>query len=132
MNGSDPQRNREDSHVIAYWPRDLHPRLRTVYLDRSGFRFSLHHVGAGNAVARVFRKGADIKVGDPTFDFAYVIRASDERRIRTPFADEVLSRIRSAQRSERFSVQDGGGGDRGSRPVDALRRADEPYARPAP
>jgi hypothetical protein len=56
-------------------------RLRAAYLNPEGFRFHVYKGGFFSQIPTLF--GAqDVQVGDPAFDQAFIVKASDEEKIR--------------------------------------------------
>lgn len=65
-------------------------RMRAPYISRGAFKFSIEHAGPADALARVFGRDRDIKIGDAIFDFAYQVHGNDEKLVRTLLADPVF------------------------------------------
>ena len=76
-------------------------RLRAPYVNPEGFRFHVYREAACGDLSTLLG-GQDVRVGEPSFDAAFVVKANDEARIRellTPaLRDQLLAH-------PRFSLQ---------------------------
>src|SRR3954466_1606815 len=61
-------------------------RMRAPFVNRDGFRFTVTRAGILSPIARALGF-QDVQVGDPAFDEAFVVKSSDEPRVRTFLAD---------------------------------------------
>ncbi|MCC7495449.1 MAG: hypothetical protein IT204_24075 [Fimbriimonadaceae bacterium] len=80
-------------------------RLRAPYVNPEGFRFSIQRAGLLTGVAKWFGM-QDLEIGDPGFDEGYVIKGTDEQRVRQLFANANLRALVAAQPDLVLSVQD--------------------------
>ncbi len=80
-------------------------RMRAPYVNADGFRFSISRRSVFTGIA-TFLGMQDIAVGDPQFDHDFVIKATDEGRLRTLFASPRLRELVEAQRNIHLSVKD--------------------------
>src|SRR5689334_7784195 len=69
-------------------------RLRAPYVNRDGFRFRISRRHLFTCIGELF--GAqDIEIGEPKFDDDFVIKANDESKVRTLFAEPRLRELLS-------------------------------------
>jgi hypothetical protein len=89
-------------------------RIRAPYVNADGFRFHVFrkHFFSGVAEWAGFQ---DVSIGDPLFDDAFVIRGTDESKLRRLFAAPRLRELLLAQPSIAFRVLDDDGRLFGSR-----------------
>jgi hypothetical protein len=80
-------------------------RLRAPFVNRDGFRFTITRAGIFNPIARALGF-QDVEVGDPAFDEAFVVKTSDEARVRTFLADPDLRTKLALQPTLTLSVLD--------------------------
>ena len=80
-------------------------RMRAPYVNPDGFRFSISRRSIFTGLA-TFLGMQDIAIGDPQFDEAFVIKGTDEGRVRTLFSSSRLRELVDAQRNIHLSVKD--------------------------
>lgn len=81
-------------------------RLRAPYINPDGFRFSISRAGFFNDIAE--RIGLhDVRVGVEPFDDEFVIKGTDEDKLKALFANARIRDLISAQKDIHFSVKDG-------------------------
>src|SRR5438874_2079434 len=80
-------------------------RLRAPYVNRDSFRFAITRAGMFNALAHKLGF-QDVEIGDEVFDKAFVIKTSDEARVRTFLADPQLCRQMLLQPTLTLTVLD--------------------------
>ena len=80
-------------------------RLRAPYVNRDGFRFTITRAGVFSPIARLLGF-QDVEIGDTAFDEAFVVKSSDEPRVRTFLADPDLRAKLALQPSLTLSVLD--------------------------
>ena len=80
-------------------------RMRSPFVNREAFRFTITRAGIFSPIARVLGF-QDVEVGDPAFDKAFVIKTNDEPRVRTLLADADLRAKLALQPSLTLSVLD--------------------------
>ena len=86
-------------------------RMRDRYLKEHGFGFTVYRAGLFTPLGKLL--GAqNIASGYAQFDRAFVIRASDESKVRALFANDEIRRLISAQPTIRFEAKDGQRGRR--------------------
>lgn len=66
-------------------------RMRTPFVNPSAFRFRIYKEGFFSSIGKALG-GQDIEVGDPDFDGSFIIKGTDEERVRLLFQNQ---RIRS-------------------------------------
>jgi hypothetical protein len=96
-------------------------RMRAPYINPEGFRFTIYRKGLLSDLGKLLGM-QDIEVGDPEFDEAFIIKASDEGRVRELFADPKLRQMIRDQPEIRLEVKDSEGwfGPRFPEDVDEL------------
>jgi hypothetical protein len=83
-------------------------RMRAPYVNPEGFRFTIYRKGIFSELGKLLGM-QDIEVGDPDFDEAFIIKGSDEFRVRDLFADPQIRQIIQAQPKIRLEVKDSEG-----------------------
>jgi hypothetical protein len=80
-------------------------RLRAPYINPDGFRFEIHRRGIFTPVAKFF--GAqDVEIGIEPFDHDFVIKGTDENKVRRLFANRELRALIEAQPHIQLAVKD--------------------------
>lgn len=96
--------------------RDLRPaartevvytRFRAPYVNADGFRFEIRHQTLLDTFTHLVGM-QDVEVGDPEVDRAFVIRASDERKVRRLLASDTLRRYLKSEPGLHLFVRDSG------------------------
>src|SRR5687767_4161231 len=80
-------------------------RMRAPYVNPDGFRFTVYRKSVFSGVA-TFLGMQDIDIGDPEFDHDFVIKGTDEGRVRTLFSSPSLRQLINAQRNIHLTVKD--------------------------
>ena len=80
-------------------------RMRAPYVNPDGFRFRVYRRGMFSEIAKVFGM-QDVEVGQPGFDEEFVIKGTDENRLRQLFANPKIRELIEAQKDIDFSVKD--------------------------
>jgi hypothetical protein len=80
-------------------------RMRAPFVNGDGFRFTITRAGIFSPIARMLGF-QDVELGDAAFDKAFVIKSSDEPRVRTFLADADLRAKLALQPSLTLSVLD--------------------------
>ncbi len=88
----------EHSHVT-------YTRLRAPFVNKGGFRFSVHRKHLFSPLGRLLGM-QDITVGHRAFDEAFVLKGNDERQVRRLFSHEPLRRAIEAQPQVSLAVRD--------------------------
>ncbi|WP_074304403.1 DUF3137 domain-containing protein [Singulisphaera sp. GP187] len=80
-------------------------RMRAPYVNPEGLRFTLYRKGLFSELGKLLGM-QDIEVGDPEFDEAFIVKGTDEFKVRELFADPQIQRLALAQPTIRLSVKD--------------------------
>jgi hypothetical protein len=80
-------------------------RMRAPFVNADGFRFTVYRKSIFTAIGKLFGM-QDVEVGFPSFDDNFVIKGTDEFKLRRLFANEELRRLIDAQPSIRFGVRE--------------------------
>jgi len=80
-------------------------RMRAPYVNPDGFRFTVYRRSIFSGIA-TFLGMQDIDIGAPEFDDDFVIKGTDEGRVRTLFSSPRLRELIDAQRNIHLSVKD--------------------------
>jgi hypothetical protein len=97
-------------------------RMRAPYVNADGFRFKVYRKGLFSGLAKTLGM-QDVEVGEPGFDRDFIIKGSDESRLRALFAEPKVRNLIQAQPQIRLEVVDDEGwfGARFPEGVDELR-----------
>ena len=79
--------------------------MRAPYVNPDGFRFTIYSKGLLSELGKLLGM-QDIEVGDPEFDEAFIVKGTDEARVRDLFADPEVRSLMLAQRQVHLSVKD--------------------------
>ena len=80
-------------------------RMRAPYQNPSSFRFTIYRKGFFSGLGKLLGM-QDIEVGHPEFDEAFIIKGSDESRVRDLLDDPGLRALLEAQPRLYLSVKD--------------------------
>lgn len=80
-------------------------RMRAPYVNPDGFRFRVYRRGVFSDIAKAFGM-QDFEVGQPGFDENFIIKGTDENRLRQLFANPKIRELIEAQKDIDFSVKD--------------------------
>jgi hypothetical protein len=83
-------------------------RLRAPYVNPEAFRFSVTRKGIFSGLGKLFH-AQDIEIGEPKFDEAFVIKGTDENRVKALFADPEVRRLLEALPNVSLHVIDSDG-----------------------
>ena len=83
-------------------------RMRVPYVNPDGFKFSISRRGFFSDVAKFFGM-QDIEIGDESFDAAFIIKASDEFKVKQLLENATIRALLNAQKSIQFKVVDDDG-----------------------
>jgi hypothetical protein len=92
-------------------------RMRAPYVNPDGLRFTVYRKGMFSELGKLLGM-QDIEVGDPEFDEAFIVKGTDEARVRELFADPEVRALMLAQPQIRLEVKDGVGWFGPAFPVD--------------
>ena len=82
-----------------------HTRLRAPYVNPDQFRFTIHRRGFFTEIAKYFGS-QDVSIGHEDFDHDFVIKGTDERKVRALFDDGKLRALIVAQPKVNLTVKD--------------------------
>lgn len=80
-------------------------QMRAPYVNPDNFRFTIYRRGLFSDIARLFGM-RDIEIGQPDFDRDFIIKGTDETKLRKLFADGKLRELINAQPRIHFEVRD--------------------------
>jgi hypothetical protein len=80
-------------------------RMRAPYVNPGGFRFRVYRKGLFSELAKLLGM-QDIEVGQPAFDEAFIIKGTDEGKLRQLFANPKIRELIEQQKDIDFSVKD--------------------------
>jgi hypothetical protein len=83
----------------------IYTRMRAPYVNPSGFRFTVYRKSLFSGIARKLGM-QDVEVGHQAFDEDFVIKGTDEHRLRELFANDRIRELIAAQPGIHFSVKD--------------------------
>ena len=83
-------------------------RMRAPYVNPEGFRFTVYRKGLFSELGKLLGM-QDIEVGDPEFDEAFVVKGTDEFKVRDLFAAPEVRSLMMAQPQIRLEVKDSEG-----------------------
>jgi hypothetical protein len=95
-----------DTYVVSTGKAAIsYTRMRAPYVNADGFRFTIYRRGFFSDIAK--RLGMhDIEVGDAAFDEAFIIKGTDETRLRSLFSDARLRELVARQPAISLTVKD--------------------------
>jgi hypothetical protein len=80
-------------------------RLRAPYVNKDGFRFTIYRKSIFSGLGKLLGM-QDVEVGRPEFDEAFIIKGTDEKKLRALFANERIRRLIEMQPYIHLSVKD--------------------------
>jgi hypothetical protein len=83
-------------------------RIRAPYVNPDGFRFTIYRKGILSELGKLLGT-QDIEVGDPDFDEPFIIKGTDEFKVRDLFANPEIRQKIQAQPKIRLEVKDSEG-----------------------
>lgn len=83
----------------------LYTRIRAPYVNKDGFRFTIHRKGIFSSLGK-FLGMQDVEVGYPDFDEAFVIKGNDETNLRALFANPRIRQLIEMQPEIELTVKD--------------------------
>jgi hypothetical protein len=112
-----------DTHVVSSGKSHVeYTRMRAPYVNGDGFRFTIYRRGLFSNLGK-WLGGQDIEIFDPEFDEAFIIKGTDEDKVRGLLLNSRLRALISAQPKFHLEVCDDEGWFGASFPegVDELR-----------
>ena len=79
--------------------------MRAPYVNPDGFRFRVYRHGLFSDLGKLLGM-QDVEVGQPAFDEAFIIKGTDEGKLRQLFANPKILELIDAQKDIDFSVKD--------------------------
>ena len=83
----------------------VYTRMRAPYVNPDEFRFTIYRRGVFSDVGRFFGM-QDLEVGDPAFDRDFIVKGTDEARLRSLFSSPRLREVLQRQPAVHLSVKD--------------------------
>ena len=83
-------------------------RMRAPYANADGFRFKIYRRGVFSDLGKLLGM-QDVEIGEPEFDRDYIIKGTDEGRLRQLFGDPALRALIRQQPQMNLSVLDDDG-----------------------
>jgi hypothetical protein len=83
-------------------------RMRAPYVNPEGLRFTVYRKGLFSELGKLLGMQY-IEVGDPEFDEAFIVKGTDEAKVRELMADPEIRSLMLAQPQIRLEVKDGEG-----------------------
>ena len=83
----------------------VYTRMRAPYVNPGGFRFTIYRKGIFSSLGKMLGM-QDIEIGDEAFDRDFIVKSSDEARVRELLSSPRLRELISAQPEIKLSVQD--------------------------
>jgi hypothetical protein len=95
-----------DTYVVSTGKATItYTRMRAPYVNPDGFRFTIYRRGFFSDIAKRFGM-QDVEVGDAAFDEAFIIKGTDETRLRALFSDARLRDLVARQPAISLTVKD--------------------------
>ena len=83
----------------------VYTRMRAPYVNPDGFRFRVYRRGIFSNIGK-FLGMQDVEIGHPEFDRDFIIKGSDEGKLRQLFANPKIRALIEGQKDIDFSVKD--------------------------
>lgn len=83
----------------------VYTRMRAPYVNPDGFRFTIYRRGMFSDIGKFFGM-QDVEVADPAFDRDFIVKGTDEGRLRSLFSSPRLRELLRHQPSMHLSVRD--------------------------
>lgn len=80
-------------------------RMRAPYVNPSAFRFTVYRKGVMSGIGKFFGM-QDVEVGDQSFDEEFIVKSSDESRVRQLLSNAKIRELLAKQKDVQFSVKD--------------------------
>ena len=80
-------------------------RMRAPYVNPDGFRFTVYRKGVFSELAKRFGM-QDVQVGDESFDRDFIIKGTDEGKLRDLFGNPKIRELIAEQPEIHFTVKD--------------------------
>ncbi|NMC72441.1 MAG: DUF3137 domain-containing protein [Myxococcales bacterium] len=83
--------------------------FRAPYVNPEKFRFELYREELAHSIGKLLGM-QDVQIGDPTVDKMFMIKATDEEKLKKLLADEELRKLLATERDLHVVVRDAGQG----------------------
>ena len=83
----------------------VYTRMRAPYVNPDGFRFTIYRRGLFSDIGKWFGM-QDVEIGDETFDRDFIIKGTDESRIRQLFSNPRIRELIALQPQIKLTVHD--------------------------
>jgi hypothetical protein len=80
-------------------------RMRAPFVNPTGFRFTLYRKSIFTGIGKLFGM-QDIEIGDPPFDDGFVVKATNESRVRQLLGVPKIRELISAQKDIKLEIKD--------------------------
>jgi len=80
-------------------------RMRAPFVNPGGFRFDIYRKSVFSSIGKFFGM-QDIEVGDPQFDVDFIVKSTDESRVRQLLGNARIRELLEKQKDVDFSVKD--------------------------
>ena len=80
-------------------------RMRAPYVNPGGFRFTVYRKGIFSGLGKMLGM-QDIEIGDESFDQDFIIKGTDEARVRELLSNTKIRELIARQPEIRFTVKD--------------------------
>jgi hypothetical protein len=85
--------------------RRVHTRIRAPFVNRGHFRFLAYRTGVFSELGKLVGM-QDVSIGFPEFDEIFIIKGSDEERLRKLFSNKKIRDLLHKQPNVRFEIVD--------------------------
>ena len=83
----------------------VYTRMRAPYINPDGFRFTIYRHGLFSGIGRLFGM-QDVDIGDEPFDREFIIKGTDEAKLRALFGSPRIRELVRQQPEIRLTVRD--------------------------
>ena len=98
-----------DTYVVSTGKVTIvYTRMRAPYVNPDGFRFRVYRRGVFSDLGKLLG-GQDVEIGHPEFDRDFIIKGTDEGKLRQLFANPRIRALIEGQKGIDLSVKDGEG-----------------------
>lgn len=95
-----------DTYVVSTGKVTIvYTRMRAPYVNPDGFRFRVYRRGMFSDLGKLLGM-QDVEIGHPEFDRDFIIKGSDEGKLRQLFANPRIRALIEGQKGIDFSVKD--------------------------
>jgi hypothetical protein len=95
-----------DTYVVSTGKITIvYTRMRAPFVNPSGFRFNVYRKSVFSGIGKFFGM-QDIELGDAAFDVDFIVKGSDESRVRQLLGNARIRELIAKQKDVNFSVKD--------------------------